>query len=106
MRSFHRLLGARRERRLRRRSADECDELAPSHCHPAGQDNGIVAADTSTLKPECLASAWGQKQRFDPFAATSGPLRLTDIPRPARLARLVPLLEVARLGFRISNPVS
>ena len=39
-------------------------------------------------------SASGQSRQFDGGPATSGPLRSTDINRPAELVRFVPISEV------------
>jgi hypothetical protein len=44
-------------------------------------------------------SVAGQKLRFDPLPATSGLTRIADIPRPARLVRLVPRTDIGGRGF-------
>ena len=50
--------------------------------------------------PQCgiaalLMTGWGQKLRFDALPATSGLPRSTDIIRPARLVRFVPIPDLA-----------
>jgi hypothetical protein len=41
-------------------------------------------------------SQMGQKRRFDPLPAASSLLRTTDIIRPVRLVRFVPIADITR----------
>jgi hypothetical protein len=54
-------------------------------------------------------SQLGQKRRFDPLPATSGLPQPTDIVRPARLVRFVPIAEVVlvrRVTIRCRGNIS
>jgi hypothetical protein len=58
---------------------------------------GEIERSYSTIVGRCPAmptSESGQSRRFDPLPATSGLPRTTDIIRPARLVRNVPMPEV------------